>query len=600
MGKNSTKKLAVPLIIVVGVIISLLIPYLLYKRNESEVRSEFNVAAQDRVIAIQHNINKNIPIGNSVVGLFAASRHVTREEFHRFAQQILKDNPSIKAVEWIPHVHHEKRQLYEEEASKYFPGFQFTQIGGHSKLVRREDSSEYYPVYYLEPYDGNENALGFDLASNPSRLAALEKSRDNRLPSTTEKIELVQSGSDRWGFLMYFPVYKNGVLLDTLEQRRNNLFGFALLVFDIQSLVESALDIISPSGVNLVLEDVTTTQSGDILYYHSSRLIEPGTKSEYSPDLLKESDLIFKHVFSVNDRKWMLTAFPANSYFSLRSYTELWFVGFSGLFISILLWSNFRLILSREKALQQSKTELEKTVLERTEELIEKNKELEAYSSSISHELRAPLRSIIGFSQIVQEEAGYLKEQEKSNIQRILAAGVKLDHLISDLLEYARVSNQPVHRDPVDLSELANEIKDTLQINYPDINFKWQLEQGIIVEGNEIFLKQLLHNLLSNACKYSQREEHPIIEFGKITEQDGNIYYVRDNGIGINMKNSKKIFEQFQRLHSHDEYEGTGIGLAIVSKIIKRHHGKIWVDSKAGEGATFKFTLGESTTDMLN
>jgi two-component system sensor histidine kinase/response regulator len=220
------------------------------------------------------------------------------------------------------------------------------------------------------------------------------------------------------------------------------------------------------------------------------------------------------------------------------------------------------------------------------------NKELESFSYSVSHDLRAPLRAITGFSQLlVENHAGQLDEEGKAYLERIRRAGQRMGELIDDLLGLARVTRAELQRERVDLGKIAREICTELVASEPGREIELSIAAPVWVEADPRLIKLVLENLLSNAFKFTQKVPHPRVEFGVGPTEGGRTYFVRDNGAGFDMAQVNRLFTAFQRLHTAAEFPGTGIGLAIVHRVISRHGGKVWAES-AGEGATFRFTLG--------
>ena len=245
-----------------------------------------------------------------------------------------------------------------------------------------------------------------------------------------------------------------------------------------------------------------------------------------------------------------------------------------------------------ENELLEYKSHLEDKVEERTRALKNSNRELEAYSYSIAHDLRGPLRSITSFSQILNEEIGSkLDEDEAEYLKRIIKSGKLMADLIDDILELSRVSRTDIKLTHVDLSKIAKSIIEDLQAQTENKKIDCNVEESLYATGDTKLLSLLLLNLLTNACKFSIKKERPSVEFGKTIQKNQTVFYVRDNGIGINKNYFSKIFLPFERLVKQDEFEGTGIGLATVQRIIERHNGKIWVESTVGEGTTFYFQL---------
>ncbi|RLI72026.1 MAG: hypothetical protein DRP02_02945 [Candidatus Gerdarchaeota archaeon] len=245
-----------------------------------------------------------------------------------------------------------------------------------------------------------------------------------------------------------------------------------------------------------------------------------------------------------------------------------------------------------EEQLRKLNEELEQRVLERTRQLQELNKELEAFAYSVSHDLRAPLRSISGFSRIVIDECSeQLNGKSRDYLHRIENASIQMEKLINGLLELSRLTRTELHFSEVDLSTIAKQHLAKLQQEEPKHNVKINVEEGIKVHGDKQLLETMLWNLLENAWKFTKNKTPAEITFGKEQKDGKTIYYVRDNGAGFNMNYKEKLFQVFQRLHSTKEFPGIGIGLANVRRIVKKHGGEIWAESKEGEGTTFYFHL---------
>ncbi len=230
----------------------------------------------------------------------------------------------------------------------------------------------------------------------------------------------------------------------------------------------------------------------------------------------------------------------------------------------------------------------------RTAQLEAANKELEAFSYSVSHDLRAPLRGIDGFSKALLEDCGdKLDEVGKGYLERVRGSVARMGQLIDDLLKLSRISRAELSRRSVDLSAAAKELAAALQSlkEGADRAVTFIIQPGVVAQGDPRLVRVVLENLLNNAWKFTRKTSEARIEFGTLPGDGETAFFVRDNGAGFDMNYVGKLFGAFQRLHAPDEYEGTGIGLATVQRIVRRHGGRAWAEGQPGQGATFYFTL---------
>lgn len=242
--------------------------------------------------------------------------------------------------------------------------------------------------------------------------------------------------------------------------------------------------------------------------------------------------------------------------------------------------------------IQRLNAELEQRVRDRTAELVAANRELESFSYSVSHDLRAPLRVIEGFAQMFLEEYGdSLDAPARGYLDKIHSTSARMDSLIHDLLAFSRMARASMVLERVDLSRMARDIVAEFEHEKPRRPATFTVAKGLVVEGDVALLHIVMENLLGNAWKYTSQQEHAEIEFGSVAEDGERVYFVRDNGVGFDMRFVDKLFRPFQRLHAVGEFEGTGIGLATVQRIVERHGGKVWAEGVAGRGAVFWFTL---------
>jgi PAS domain S-box-containing protein len=248
--------------------------------------------------------------------------------------------------------------------------------------------------------------------------------------------------------------------------------------------------------------------------------------------------------------------------------------------------------ISKRKNADKEIKNLNAKLIDRNNALINLNNELEAFSYSVSHDLQAPLRGIDGFSQILYEDYNeILDDQAKDYLQRIRKGISRMHQLINDILRLSRITRTEIQYEKVDLTTLSQSVIKKLKNTNPHRKIETKIQKNMVVEGDKKLLEIVLENLIRNAWKFTSKTKRPEIEIG-ITKQDNEkVFFIKDNGVGFDMKYEEKLFTPFQRLHSDDEFQGTGIGLAIVQRIIRKHNGLIWAKSQVGKGATFFFKL---------
>lgn len=215
-----------------------------------------------------------------------------------------------------------------------------------------------------------------------------------------------------------------------------------------------------------------------------------------------------------------------------------------------------------------------------------------AFSYSVSHDLRAPIRVVEGFARILKEDYGRALDRiGNDHLDRVLSAAARMNSMIDAMLSLSRLSTQPLQRQPVNLSQLAGFIADDLRRQSPERQVRVHIAPDLLVQGDPTLLRMVLDNLLGNAWKYTARAAEPQIWFGRDADREGNAFVVRDNGAGFDMRFADRLFGVFQRLHSANDFPGTGVGLATVRRIVRRHGGEIWAEAEVDRGASFHFTL---------
>jgi len=304
---------------------------------------------------------------------------------------------------------------------------------------------------------------------------------------------------------------------------------------------------------------------------------------------LSPGDYTFRVKASNNDGVWNEQGASVKITITPPWWQTWWFRGAAVVLVLSLGYSGFLL---RVRNIKKHNLKLESEVEERTRQLQAANKELEAFSYSVSHDLRTPLRSIDGFSLVLLEEyQEKIDEQGKDYLHRVRSATQRMAQLIDDMLTLSRVSRSEINIQQVNLSKIVQEIADELRETQPEREVEFIIQEGIKAHGDAILLRTVLENLLGNAWKFTSKHATARVEFGMQLQNGMPVYFIRDDGAGFDMNYAQNLFGAFQRLHTNTEFPGTGIGLATVQRVIHRHGGKVWAEGEVEKGAAFYFTV---------
>lgn len=554
-------------------------------RDQARFRGEVRWVMQ----AIEERLAVYLGLLRGGAGLMAAGGEVNLEEFRKFVERLrLRESyPGIQgigyakrvsaadAAEWTSHI----------RASGQ-PGFTIRPPGTRA---------DYFPILYLEPMDNrNREAIGYDMFSDPVRNEAMQRARDAGRSAASGKVTLVQEidKNKQAGFLIYSPVYSARMPeAPTVAQRRENILGFIYSPFRATDMFHGIFGHQEPA---LHFEAYDGTELTPEAHMHSNPV---------KPSLHPRFSMVQR--LSVEGRPWTILFKTSEAFEEGSSSSLVIWVLFSGLIMScIVAGITFSLGQARTRAelygrqlseaqeeLKQHTVNLEKKVLERTSRLRETIAELEAFSYSLSHDMRAPLRSIQSFSQFVVTDFGdRLPPEAHEYLARVVAAARRMDRLIYDVLSYTRLSRQEISMQPVDIAKLVSAIeREQPELQQPNAD----LEVGPLprVLGNDASLTQCIANLMSNAAKFVAPGVKPRIRVFGVREQGMVRITVEDNGIGIEPKNLERVFGLFERPHTGARYEGTGLGLAIARKAVERMQGTIGVESVLGKGSRFWILL---------
>lgn len=542
-----------------------------------------------RVQEIEDDILERMQIYEQVLrgaaGLFAASQNVAREEWKAYVESLnIHDNyPGIQGIgfsQWIPAA--QKDEHVQQIRAEGFIDYDIKPLGPRP---------QYSSIVYIEPFEGrNLRAFGYDMFSEAVRRRAMERARDTGTPTISGKVTLIQEvGVDiQKGMLLYLPVYAKGTPQSTPEERRKALLGFAYAAFRANDFMEGVLGRKSSNirrKIDFEIFDGPQMLVDNLLY-------NDGVLHALEPE--KNALFVHRSTIEVQGKIWTLFFSTLPAFDEISTSPEPNIILFVGLLLSIMLFGIIILRKRVEDDLRNFNEVLEQRVKERTHELEMANKELESFSYSIAHDLRTPLRALSGFSQALAEDyADKLDHKATDYLSRIQAASLRTGDLIDDLLKLARISRIDLNIEEINVTEIVKILFAFFRQREFSRNVTAVIAENVIVQADSRLLKIALENLIGNAWKFTRHAPNPCIEFGTLKQEGNIVYFIRDNGIGFNMKYVHKLFKPFERLHSSNDFEGTGIGLCIASRIISRHGGRIWAQGEESKGATIYFTLPE-------
>lgn len=578
----------------IGLGCSLLLAVYVGHWERNALRTELRELAGDRAQVLQSSMRSSTEVLYSLASLYAATGTMNPEHFRAFAQDAVQRHPEVRAVEWIPRVPEPERAHYEQlQRQRGYSNFIFTEIGEAGLLVPAAYRPEYFPVYFVEPLQGNLAAHGFDLGANKERLFALEQARDTGLPAVTAPIRLAQETETQQGLLMFYPVYDDSGAT-TLSQRRAALRGFALAVFRADDLVANALRDLTERGVSITIFD--TGEPARPL----SRQLARAPAGIASPGWLPwAKDLPYWNTtIDVAGRSWRLEFEPTAQFSAHHRPSQTIAALAVGLALTFLLVAYLASAARRTREVNIANAALQREVGER-ERAVEAaqaaNRAKSDFLANMSHEIRTPLNAVLGYAQLLRRDQR-LDHSQRESVNAIILSGNHLLSQINAVLDFSKIETgrMELQSGDVYLNELLRELELMFRPRCQDKGLQLRVqplaeEQQTAVVTDGCKLRQILINLLGNAVRFTRKGE---VILGCCITPDGRYRFdVIDTGPGITSLDRQRIFEPFFQGHSHSQSGGTGLGLAIARRQARLLGGELEVATEEGEGSRFTLML---------
>jgi len=445
----------VMLTFILGIALSLIAFFQVRSWEQSETQNLFDISAHNRLAAFHADIVSHQEVISSIAALFPASQHVSRQEFKAFVQSQLSTHPDIQGLSWNPLIKHSERALFEKNTQEEgFNGFQIMRLGINDQKLKAVERSDYLVVHYIEPYSDNKEAHGFDVASHPGRLAAIEKARDTGQAIITERIKLIQKKEEKFGYLLVKAVYHKGSYPKTVAERRQHFIGVVAGIFQFSESIPFTMRNIPPLGVDVLITDLSASDDKQLLHFHSSRTREKSLVPMLELRKKAEQGFYLERTLDVFGRKWSFLFTSAPQFIKVHQYWQCWVTLALGMLLSVLL--TLYLLISKRHVvrLAASNRELQRQIVERNQakEALQKSEELNRAIIDTSKDWIWSTNlegKHIYSNPVVEEILGYTKD-EIINIQYfnliVEEDRVRVEKLFSEAIEKKQGWNNIVIR----------------------------------------------------------------------------------------------------------------------------------------------------------
>ena len=592
-------------LMIFGLLGTVLMFFVVRDLENQTARSDFTAVAEQRLVLLDSSIQRSVDHLLAVGAYFDATSSISRTQFKNLTSPILDLQQSLQALSWDPVVTpDEVKKLVAFTQYEGFKDFNIYELGADKNKKNIAPRSEYFPVWFIEPFKGNEKAFGFDLGSNPARMIALEMARKQGRPIATSRITLVQDTTQQFGFLLFRPVYVNAISVGipiapgiAAPQEVGRLKGFISGVFRIGRMIETPDQNKDKSAkpMQIYLFD-QYGKPGEQLLYPQESIFD-------SEDKLPEISI--KRTIQVGGRTWIAAAMPAGNAYAVER-TASWLIAMSGLLLTLLGTALQRQTAGKAKSIKEIVTERTRALQDSEQRLMQANQKAEEASrmktvflASMSHEFRTPMNAVIGLLHVLSRTP--LDESQRDYVSKISGAAKRLLRLIEDILDVSRIEagklsiEQSQFKIETVFRDVLVAVSPKLNNSHVELIFDIDPELPFQLIGDAMRLTQVMVNLVDNAAKFTSEGQIIVSVRAEIVAERRMYLHVsvKDSGVGMQQEECDRLFQPFVQAESMNrkKFGGTGLGLAICRQLVELMGGEIHATSILGEGSHFQFSI---------